>query len=550
MSHASDERFQELAMKLVSFECSAEEKAELRRIIDQEPARREELQKLCLSVGISRELLPLANALEATEGRMSQRELESFKTALARRREEKRRASGAAAAGNSGDGSQGPTVIDAEVVPARPLNAYKLGFYVLLLLLLIVGCVLLLKSCGVPKQDPGVATGTSGKASAASGNANTSDATDSTPAQPTPSTTLASGSRPAEDPPVTKSSASASKSKLKNYRGSQWKKLADRNTAPGSLLFYRSFIGYDQFGPVIEGLLGANGGVPTKFMLFTRRGNSWNARSFPNVDSEPQRVIALDASRTLITSQALNRVGSLIENGVSQDIALPSEINCLGAHADSKGRIFIHGHNGNVFVVSGGSVTMLPPNDPSSYVQENGNPTGMRRGFVRFVAKTDTGETMGIHYPEPASLGRGALVRFTGDAWEMVCSLGSKYPGKATHFLSRDSMVAALSREFLIVKAGVPMSPANPAEFEGMRSATWMAVRAASTGEFVGVDTYGAVYRYSEGQFEQAVAPIPSFQGAGNSGFRSVMIAPDGVIYGIHGLNQWSQSVLYQLVPQ
>lgn len=90
MSNAGDERFQELAMKLVRFECSAEEKAELRRIIDQDPARREELQKLCISVGIVRELLPLANALEATEGRMSTGELEAFKSALAQRRENRR----------------------------------------------------------------------------------------------------------------------------------------------------------------------------------------------------------------------------------------------------------------------------------------------------------------------------------------------------------------------------------------------------------------------------------------------------------------------------
>ena len=89
MSHASDERFRELAMKLVNFECTPEEKAELRRIIEQEPARRKELQKLCLSVGLARELLPLANALEATEGRMSVGEMETFKAALAQRREEK-----------------------------------------------------------------------------------------------------------------------------------------------------------------------------------------------------------------------------------------------------------------------------------------------------------------------------------------------------------------------------------------------------------------------------------------------------------------------------
>lgn len=549
MSHDS-ERFRELALKFVSFECSAEEKAELVRIIDQDPARREELQKLCTSVGIARELLPLVNALEATAGRMSAGEMEGFKAALARQRDEKRRASGAAAAGASGANNQGPSIIDAEVVPEKSINAYKLGFYVLLLLILIVGCVLLLKSCGVPKPNPDAGTGTPGMAAAGNGNPNLSSGTDSTPAQSTPSSIVASGIRPAETPPSTRSPASASKSKLKNYRGSRWTKLADRNVKPGSVLFFRSFVGVDSSSPLIEGMIGPNTHVPNQFMLFRRQGNTWNARSYPTVDSNSQRVIALDRSRTLITSYALNRVVSLIDNGIAQNITLPSEINCLGAHADDQGRIFIHDHNGNVFVMSGGSVTMLSPTDPSSYVQENGNLTGMRRGFVRFVGKADTGETMGIYYPQPAALGPGALVRFNAEAWEMVCSLGSNYPGNANHFLSRDSMVAALFRRILIVKGGVPMSPANPVEFEGMRSASWMAVRAVSTEEFVGVDEYGAVYRYSEGQFEQAVAPMPSFQGAGTSGFRSVLIAPDGVIYGLHGLNQWSQSVLYQLVPQ
>ena len=54
------------------------------------------------------------------------------------------------------------------------------------------------------------------------------------------------------------------------------------------------------------------------------------------------------------------------------------------------------------------------------------------------------------------------------------------------------------------------------------------------------VDSYGGVYRNGNGNFAQLVGPIPSFQEAGNSGFRSVMIAPDGVIYGIHALNQWN----------
>jgi hypothetical protein len=143
MSNVSDERFRELAMKLVSFECSAEEKAELRRSIDENPARREELQRLCMSVGVARELLPLANALEATEGRMSAGELATFKAALAQRREEQRR--------GAESNQRGPAVIDAEVVPEKRFNGYKLGFYALFLLILIVGCVVLLKSCKAEK---------------------------------------------------------------------------------------------------------------------------------------------------------------------------------------------------------------------------------------------------------------------------------------------------------------------------------------------------------------------------------------------------------------
>ena len=90
MNPVSDERFMELAMKLIGFECTAEEKAELHRIIEQHPERREQLQKLCDSAWISRELLPLAKALEATVGRMSAGEMEAFKAALAKQREQKR----------------------------------------------------------------------------------------------------------------------------------------------------------------------------------------------------------------------------------------------------------------------------------------------------------------------------------------------------------------------------------------------------------------------------------------------------------------------------
>lgn len=112
----SSERFTELAMKLVSFECSAEEKAELRRFIDHDPARREELQNLTISVGIAREILPLAKALEATDGCMTASEIDTFKLALAKVREEQKGRTGAASPDKSGVGNQRATVTDSETL--------------------------------------------------------------------------------------------------------------------------------------------------------------------------------------------------------------------------------------------------------------------------------------------------------------------------------------------------------------------------------------------------------------------------------------------------
>jgi hypothetical protein len=120
MNPVSDERFLELAMKLIGFECTAEEKAELHRIIDQFPERREQLQKRCISAGISRELLPLLNALEATEGKMTAGEMDAFKAAVAKRREQKKtHKSGSRAAGDTKrTASGGPSpMIDVEPGP-------------------------------------------------------------------------------------------------------------------------------------------------------------------------------------------------------------------------------------------------------------------------------------------------------------------------------------------------------------------------------------------------------------------------------------------------
>jgi len=137
-------------MKLVRFECTAEEKAELHRVIDQHPERREQLQKLCDSAWISRELLPLAKALEATVGRMSAGEMEAFKAALAKQREQKRthesRSRGPGDSNRTGTGGRSPGT-DAEPNPAAankvPPHAWlrsRRGF----LSLIVLGVVLAL----------------------------------------------------------------------------------------------------------------------------------------------------------------------------------------------------------------------------------------------------------------------------------------------------------------------------------------------------------------------------------------------------------------------
>lgn len=121
MSETTDERFQELAMKLVRFECSAEEKAELKSIIEQYPTRREELRTLGIRVGIARELLPMVEALGATEGTLSKAEQDTLAVARARRREQRRarNSDSGSSAGGSGSANRGrQAVIDVE--PEKP----------------------------------------------------------------------------------------------------------------------------------------------------------------------------------------------------------------------------------------------------------------------------------------------------------------------------------------------------------------------------------------------------------------------------------------------
>lgn len=547
MNPANDQRFRELAMKLVGRECTAEEKAELRRMVEEESGRREELQRICQSAGVARELLPLVSALEATAGRMSAGEMEYFRLAVARRREQRQNQANVPPADSPPPEDPEPPVIDAEIVPEKPINGYKVSFYVLLLLILAAGCALLFKSCindrkgrdaaKTPTNAVQVIADQNGQAEAGS------EPDTPTPAVPAPQVVKPPVTRPPER-------QNATRTKLGNYAGTQWVKLADSYAVPGSVLFFRNIVSLSQSGPLIEGMSGRNGGVPKDFMLFSRQGKSWGVRSFANVYSEPDPMIALDDSTALVASYGMHREVFLIQGGRSREVLLPIPIRCIGAQSDSTGRIFIHDSNGGVSVVAGASITRLDDTDPNNYVLDHGQPTGLRRGFVQFIAKADSGDIMGVHYPQPKLLGHGALVRFNGENWELVCSFGQKYPGQATHYLSGDSMVAALSQEFLIVKEGVPMSTDLPAGFGANSSTEWRAVRAASTDDFVAVDSSGRIYHYRDGNFEQTVAPLAQYPKAGAVTFRSVMIAPDGVIYAINSRNQWSGSVLFQLTPK
>ncbi len=184
-----------------------------------------------------------------------------------------------------------------------------------------------------------------------------------------------------------------------------------------------------------------------------------------------------------------------------------------------------------------------------------GSPTEMRRGSIHNVAKADSGETVGAFYRTPTALGPALLVRFNGELWGNLCSLGEKYSEPVNHYLSGDSMVAALGKRFLVVKGGVPRTLGLPDDVEAAGGAKWKAIRAASTEEFIAVKTTGAVYHYANGRFERQVerdtvqVKDGAWQGDGEGGLRSVLITPDVIIYGIQTPTRWSKSVLYQIVP-
>ena len=524
MKPMNDEAFLELAHKVAAGIATSEEAEQVRLSASTSPERAALLARLHSQASLAKDILRLINATEATEPRLPEH--------LRRRLQD--RLTAAKNGEHLRDGkSAGPKVIDAEVVPGRSINGYKLGFYALLLLVLIVGCVVLLKSCSPTKETPQQGQRTP---------------TVSTPQQPVET---------AQTPRVTpEASKPATPSKLRSYLGSKWTKLADSNVKPGNNLYFRQFVGPNLNSPIIEGMRAPNGSVPKDFMLFWRQGDSWELRSYPSVVTEAQTVVALDPSTILVADPGFSKGAYLIENGQALEIQVPGALNCISAHRDTKGTVYLHDAGGAVFRFSNGSGSWMDVTDPKAYIHDHGSPTEMRRGSIHHVARADSGETVGVFYRIPTALGPASLVRFNGELWEIVCSLGEKYPGPVTHFLSGDSMVAALGKQFLVVKGGVPRTLGLPDDVEAAGGAKWKGIRAASTEEFIAVETTGAVYHYANGRFDRQVERDPmllkdgAWQGDGEGGLRSVLITPDGTIYAIQTPTRWSKSVLYQLVPQ
>lgn len=554
MNPARDERFLELAMKLGARECSAAEKAELKQILAEEPQRATQLTKLCASAVIARELVPLVSALEATEGEMTFGEMEAFRRHVARvRRSSKEEATPPppqedSPHGNDGNGGEGDGIIEAEVVPEPGVNGYKVAFYLLVLVILIGGSIVLLKSCSPLKTGRQVKPNlpTFPVPMSAPESARTLAEPRLRPA-PGPSVPDPVPERIVEPVDV---APPADKSALPNYQGAEWVKVFAGGSKPGFNQMFRQFVAPAGTEPMAEGLIGSNGKVPTTLMVLRKQGKAWDTRSFPGLPSEPDLVVGLGSNRLALSYRTLPSQVYLLDGARARRLATLGPLICTAVHAVSADRFFLHCYDGSAFEVNGSKVTRLGDTDAATYVHDGGNPTDMRRGSIHSIAQADTGETMGIFWRRPASLGSAALVRFNGTVWEYVGSLDRDYLESKTHFLTKDSLVGVMDQRVVIVKGGQQETMGVPPEFEADQSAKLMAVRAASTDDFVLVDNHGSVYCYLNGKYEQAVAPMASLRGAGTIGFRSVTIAPDGVIYAIHGLNQWSSSTIYKLAPR
>ena len=179
-------------------------------------------------------------------------------------------------------------------------------------------------------------------------------------------------------------------------------------------MYFRRFVFPVQSHPMVEGLIGAVGNYPTHLMLFQHDGSRWDTRSFPDLPSEPDFIASLDANRTVVGVQTAGTSIYLIENSQARKLNIGGRLDCIAAHSAPSGLIFLHCFDGSVLEVNGSTVTRLGASDASNYVHNDGNPTGMRRAFIRDICKADTGETMGIYYQQPTALGPAALVRFNG----------------------------------------------------------------------------------------------------------------------------------------
>ncbi len=527
-------------MKLVARECSAAEKAELRRLLEEEPERRAYLTKLCTSAGIARELLPLVSALEATDGEMTETEMAKLRSEVARVRKVRGKAAGAdsqeessSRRKNTGDEGRDRTVIDAELVPERKVDLYKVLFYSLVSLLVIIGSIFLLKSCNRP-MDGGGAQAIPAANGAPAANV------EAVKADNRPSTSTSNPRLTGNGP-------------LPSYRGSQWEIAFDDSSQPGLNLNFRQFaVPYGEI-PLVEGRVGSNGGSANDLLLVSISGQELKPQTFPSLPTDAIFVGALPSGRVLLYFNNPDTKVALIEQGQAKMLSVPDRFSFIAVHPVSPDQFFLHSRNGDTFEVKGTTVTQLPKTDPKYYIHQDGKPTSRRRGQIHLIAHPDSGETMGIYSDRRGMQDQAALVRFGGKTWDVVCPLDDYGPTIPAHFLSKDSMVAVAEDLVVIVKGSSMGTMGVLPEYRLSETDKLMAVRASSTDEFVLVASNGSVLRYANGRYEREVGPISGFNRGMNfeeKGFRDVMIAPSGLIYGIYTPSQWSRSRIYRLSPR
>jgi len=352
--------------------------------------------------------------------------------------------------------------------------------------------------------------------------------------------------KPPEERPAPIKVTSA-KFKLPSYRGAKWERAYDSNARPGINMGFTKILRLDSSRLTVQGEIGPRGSNPTTLMVLTYESGQWQSRSPSSSFGMGLTFIGMvDADRMVVSYQHANGRVFLIVKGQAIQLGIPPLNDCIAIHPVEDGRFFVHCHGEVVFEVKGTTVTRLVDTEAQSYLHIDGSPTSLHRAWVRSIAQADTGETVGIYRMIPP-VGQAVFVRFDGKIWEEVCSLGESSVS-SVHYLSKDSMAGVFGERLIVVNAGVPREVSLPTAVVADRRVEALAIRASSTDEFVVMDNFGAVYRFTDGDFKTEVAQL-SHRRTSGLGFRQVMIGPDGTAYALYRPSEWALSILYRLKP-